>query len=49
LLVLVFEEEDVDAVNFESPGGGKVVLDVGEAVVEVVAFVVSSDSECFDP
>lgn len=48
LLVLVFEEEDVNAVHFESPSGGEVVLDVGEAVVEVVALGVSPDSECFD-
>lgn len=49
MFVFVFEEEDVDAVDFESPGCWEVVLDVREAVVKVVAFDVSSDSECFYP
>ena len=49
MFVFVFEEEDVNAVDFESPGCWEVVLDVREAVVKVVALGVSSDSERFDP
>lgn len=44
LFVFVFKEEDVDAVDFESPGCWEVVLNVREAVVKVVALNVSSDS-----